>query len=82
MTVHIRPGEPADVPVIARLIRELARYEKLEHEVVMTEELLAENLFGPRRYAETLIAEEVENGWAVDAQPSAPQNLLVVACQF
>jgi GNAT superfamily N-acetyltransferase len=59
MTVRIRPGEATDVPVIARLIRELARYEKLEHEVVMTEELLAENLFGPRRYAETLIAEEI-----------------------
>ena len=59
MTVTIRSGEAADVPVIARLIRELARFEKLEHEVVMTEELLAENLFGPRRYAETLIAEEI-----------------------
>ena len=28
----------------------------------MTEELLAENLFGPRRYAETLIAEEIAKG--------------------
>ncbi|GAC1510973.1 MAG: GNAT family N-acetyltransferase [Candidatus Dormibacteraceae bacterium] len=58
MTVLIRPGEAADVPIIARLIRELARYEKLEHEVVMTEELLAANLFGAHRYAETLIAED------------------------
>jgi GNAT superfamily N-acetyltransferase len=58
VTVQIRFGEPADVPVIAELIRGLARYEKLEHEVTMTEQLLAENLFGPRRYAETLLAEE------------------------
>ncbi len=57
MTV-IRPATPDDVPAIAGLIRGLARYEKLEHEVKTTEELLAKNLFGPRPYAETLIAEE------------------------
>ena len=58
MTVKIRPAELADVPVIAELIRALARFEKLEGEVTMTEERLAENLFGRHRYAETLIAEE------------------------
>ena len=58
MTLAIRPGERADVPVIAELIRGLARFEKLEDEVTMTEERLASNLFGPHRYAETLIAEE------------------------
>lgn len=58
MTVAIRQGERADVPVIAELIRGLARFEKLEHEVTMTEEMLAANLFGPHHYAETLIAEE------------------------
>ena len=58
MKLQIRAGESADIPVIARLIRELARFEKLEHEVTMTEELLAENLFGRHRYAETLIAED------------------------
>ena len=57
MTV-IRPATRDDVPAIAGLIRGLARYEKLEHEVKTTEELLAKNLFGPRRFAETLIAEE------------------------
>jgi GNAT superfamily N-acetyltransferase len=58
MSLRIRPGELRDVPVIAELIRGLARYEKLEHEVVMTEEKLTDSLFGERRYAETLIAEE------------------------
>jgi GNAT superfamily N-acetyltransferase len=57
MTAVIRSAELADVPVIADLIRGLARFEKLEHEVTMTEELLAKNLFGPQRYAQTLIAE-------------------------
>jgi GNAT superfamily N-acetyltransferase len=58
MSLRIRPGELRDVPVIAELIRGLARYEKLEHEVVMTEEKLTDSLFGEHRYAETLIAEE------------------------
>ena len=58
MTLHIRAGEPADVAVIAQLIRDLAHYEKLEHEVTMTEEKLTDSLFGERRYAETLIAED------------------------
>jgi GNAT superfamily N-acetyltransferase len=53
----IRPGVRADVPLIAELIHGLARYEKLEHEVTLTEERLASNLFGPHQYAETLIAE-------------------------
>ena len=58
MTLSIRPGELKDVPLMAELIRGLARYEKLEHEVTMTEEKLTAHLFGERRYAETLIAED------------------------
>jgi GNAT superfamily N-acetyltransferase len=56
MTLAIRFAEPADTPVIAELIRALARFEKLEDQVTMTEELLAANLFGPRAHAETLLA--------------------------
>jgi GNAT superfamily N-acetyltransferase len=58
VTLRIRAGELEDVPLIADLIRGLARFEKLEHEVVMTEEKLTDTLFGDRRYAETLIAED------------------------
>ena len=58
MTVRIRAGEQSDVPLIAELIRGLARYEKLEHEVTLTEEKLDRALFGERPYAETLIAED------------------------
>jgi GNAT superfamily N-acetyltransferase len=46
------------VPVIAELIRGLARFEKLGHEVVMTEELLAAGLFSARPYAEVVLAED------------------------
>jgi len=58
LTVSIRPAEAADVPVIADLIRALARFERLEHEVVMTEELLERALFGDRPYAEVVLAED------------------------
>jgi GNAT superfamily N-acetyltransferase len=56
MSIRIRSATKEDVPVVAELIRGLARYEKLEHEVVMTEDLLAAGLFGERPYAEVLLA--------------------------
>jgi GNAT superfamily N-acetyltransferase len=58
MTITIRPATRNDVPVIAELIRGLARFEKLEQEVVMTEDLLTASLFRERPYAEVLIAED------------------------
>ena len=54
----IRPATPADVPTIARLIRGLAEYERLADRVVLREEELREHLFGPRPYAEVLLAED------------------------
>jgi GNAT superfamily N-acetyltransferase len=54
----IRPALEADLPLVLRLIRDLARYEKLEHKVVADEETLRRSLFGPRVYAEAVIAEE------------------------
>ncbi len=53
--IEIRAGTRADIPLVHQLIKELAEYEKLAHEVTGTEELLAEALFGPRPYAEVLI---------------------------
>jgi GNAT superfamily N-acetyltransferase len=53
----IRPAEPGDVALIAALIGELAEYEQLAHEVVLDEAELHDHLFGPRPYAEVLIAE-------------------------
>jgi GNAT superfamily N-acetyltransferase len=58
VTLTIRFAEPSDVPVIAELIRALAHFERLEDEVTMTESRLEKSLFGPRPYAETLLAEE------------------------
>lgn len=53
----IRFGQPDDVPTIYRLIKGLAEYERLSHEMVGTEDLLREHLFGERPYVEVLIAE-------------------------
>ncbi|HKD29705.1 MAG TPA: GNAT family N-acetyltransferase, partial [Xanthobacteraceae bacterium] len=54
--MQIRNATPEDVPEIVRLIRALADYEKLSHEVLATEEQLRESLFGPRPAAETVLA--------------------------
>lgn len=54
----IRPATPADVPEIARLIRALAEYERLADRVRLEDEALREHLFGPRPWAEVLLAEE------------------------
>lgn len=55
--LHIRAANIHDAPLVLELIRELAEYEKLAHEVVATEEQLRTNLFGEQPQAEVLIAE-------------------------
>ena len=44
-----------EVPSLLELIRELAQFERLEHEVVATVESLTESLFGPKPVVGTLI---------------------------
>ncbi|MBA4177184.1 MAG: GNAT family N-acetyltransferase [Leptothrix sp. (in: Bacteria)] len=53
----VRPAAPADVPAIVGLIRELAVYERLEHLVVVTPEVLLGQLFGARPAAEAVVGE-------------------------
>ena len=55
--VKIRSAAATDTPLILGLIRELAEYEKLAHEVVASEADIRESLFGARPAAECLIAE-------------------------
>lgn len=54
----IRPATVEDASLILHFIRELALYEKLAHEVVATEEVLRETLFGSHPAAEVVIGEE------------------------
>lgn len=53
---RIAPATPADVPEILALIRELAEFEHLAHEARATAADLTAGLFGPRPYAEVLMA--------------------------
>jgi GNAT superfamily N-acetyltransferase len=55
--IAIRFAAPTDVSTILQFIRGLARYEKLEGEVVADEAALLATLFGPRPAAEVLLAE-------------------------
>lgn len=61
----IRAATPADVPALHALIRDLARYEKLEHAHVGTAANLEAHLFGARRYCEALVAESVQSARVV-----------------
>lgn len=54
-SLAIHYARPDDVPLLLELIRELAEYERLSHEVVATEEALARDLFGERVYAEAIV---------------------------
>jgi GNAT superfamily N-acetyltransferase len=56
--VTVRPASAADVPQILAFIRALADYERLLDRVVATEDGLREALFGPRPYAEVVLAED------------------------
>jgi GNAT superfamily N-acetyltransferase len=51
----IRRGTERDVPTILRLIRGLAEYERLAHEMEATPARVRAHGFGRRRYFETII---------------------------
>jgi GNAT superfamily N-acetyltransferase len=53
----IRPAIEEDAPVIFSLIKELADYEHLSHEVVASVNDIRKTLFGRHPFAETLIGE-------------------------
>ena len=56
MTPSYDAATPADLPVLMTLIGELAEFERLAHEVVVTEASLSEALFGAHPAVETVIA--------------------------
>jgi GNAT superfamily N-acetyltransferase len=55
--VALRPATDADVPTILALIRGIAEYERLSHEVEATEALLREHGFGRQPVYEAILAE-------------------------
>jgi GNAT superfamily N-acetyltransferase len=54
---NIRPARPNESALVLDLIRGLAEYEKLAHEVVATEQDIQSALFGKQPPAECLIAD-------------------------
>jgi GNAT superfamily N-acetyltransferase len=54
--IRIVPAQASDVPVILEMIKALADYEQLTHEVVATEDDLRQSLFGPRPAGEVVLA--------------------------
>ena len=54
--ITIRAAVRADAPLVLGFIRELALYERLEHQVVATVEDIEAALFGARPYAEVVFA--------------------------
>ncbi len=54
MSLVIRRARPDEAGVVLSLVRELAEYEKLLHEVDATEKMLADALFGenPRLFCD------------------------------
>ena len=65
--IRIVPAQVADIPVILRMIKALAEYEQLTHEVTATEQDLRQSLFGPRPAGEVVLAYngEVPIGFAL-----------------
>lgn len=63
----IRPATVADVSIILELIRALAEYERAPNDVVATEQILQETLFGKKPAAEVLLLfeNEVAAGFAL-----------------
>lgn len=55
-SLNIRPATSDDIPTILTFIKNLAKYEKLSHTVVATEDKLRATLFGEQPAAEVIIA--------------------------
>ena len=55
-SITIRSATESDIQTILGFIRALAKYERLEHECIATEEGLRKTLFGQRAYAEVVFA--------------------------
>jgi GNAT superfamily N-acetyltransferase len=61
-SLRIEPARPQDAAVLMSLIRDLARFEKLEHQVVATEQTIRDELSSAVPVIEASIAWEGQEG--------------------
>jgi GNAT superfamily N-acetyltransferase len=57
MSTQIVFAQESDVPDIFRFVYDLAKYEKLGHELQATEQTLRDSLFGIKKFAEVIFLE-------------------------
>ncbi|MBD79213.1 MAG: GNAT family N-acetyltransferase [Crocinitomicaceae bacterium] len=55
---QIRKGTEEDITQLLELIKELAKFEKAEEEVIMTEEILLKDGFGDNKLFDFIVAEQ------------------------
>ena len=67
MSLIIRPAVPSDASLVLSLVRELAEYERLLHEVEATESMIADALFSgaPKVFADIAEWKEEPAGFAL-----------------
>jgi GNAT superfamily N-acetyltransferase len=67
MSLNVRVASPADTPLILDFIRDLAEYERLLHEVAITEDDIRRDLFGenPRAFCEIAEVDERPVGFCL-----------------